>query len=375
MGAAPTSRAAASAPPTDSDARRADLVLLLWTILPVLFFLRHNQYLQNYYLLYVLPAPFLLMARLADRACRWLRARWPSTSRFSYWLPVLTFAPLALIAAQQARLDVLGQNRLASGEGGRQRVVDVQAAIDHSRALLAERPDCVLVVMSDGGQFEASRFALLREFTRLDASDPPRTRFVSAAEGRLLPAPCALYFISEPEPSALVWLAALAAPLPAATVQTPEETWRFFDLPAQARAAAATQLPAGHPLGQWANGLALRQAVVDGELEPGGWLNVRLMWSVEQPAPPRTIHFGVYVLGAQGGLVAQADGPGVESTEWRNGDLFETAFAVPLPPDLAPGEYAVAVALYYYPEIERLRLLDGADLLYLARLAYPSSGD
>jgi len=374
MGAS-TSQHAASAtvsPAAENDSRRADFVLLLWTLVPVIFYLRHNQYLQNYYLLYVLPAPFLLMARLADRFYRWLRALWPHAARSGFWLPVLAFAPLALIAAQQARLDVLGQNRLASGEAGRQRVMDVQAAIDLSRALLAERPDCALVVMSNGAQFEASRFALLREFTRLGA-DPPRTRFVSAAEGRLLPSPCAVFLEAEANPEALAWLAEVAAPLPAATVQTPAETWRFYDLPAQAREAAA-QLPAGAPLGQWSNGLALRQAHVEGVLEPSGQLAVRLVWAVEQPAPPRTIHFGVYMLGQPGTLVAQADGPGVDSTEWRTGDLFVTNFAVPLPPDLAPGEYEMAAALYYYPEIERLLLADGADLLYLARLAYPSTG-
>jgi hypothetical protein len=104
--------------------------------------------------------------------------------------------------------------------------------------------------MSNGAQYEASRFALLREFTRA-AGEAPRARFVSAAEGRLLPAPCALYFVSEAEPAALAWLAATATPLPAATVRTPSETWQFFDLPAPARAAAVAALPAAR---RWALG-------------------------------------------------------------------------------------------------------------------------
>jgi hypothetical protein len=357
-----------------SAERRGDLVLLLWTLAPVLFYLRHNQYLQNYYLLYVLPAPFVLMARLADRAFARLAARWPPTAQpGTGWLPAVAFAPLLLIAWQQARRDVLGQNRLAGSEAGRQRVVDVQKAIDHSRALLAERPDCALVVMSNGAQYDASRFALLREFTRVVGDEPAPTRFVSAAEGRLLPAPCAVYLETESNAAGLAWLAGVAAPLPGQTVLTPSETWRFFDLPAAVRAAAA-RLPPGDPLGEWGNALALRQAVVDGQPEPGGWLNVRLLWSIEQLAPPRTIHFGIYVLGQPAGLIAQTDGPGVDSTEWHTGDVFETSFAVQWPADLAPGDYDVAAALYYYPEIERLRLADGADLLYLARLTYPPPG-
>jgi len=63
--------------------------------------------------------------------------------------------------------------------------------------------------------------------------------------------------------------------------------------------------------------------------------------------------------------------PGIFSTGWRSGDLFETAFAVPLPPDLAPGACDVAAVLYDDPKIDRLPLTDGADLLYLPRLTFP----
>jgi hypothetical protein len=340
----------------------------LWTLLPILFYLRHNQYLQNYYLLYVLPAPLVLMARLADRAYAWLAAHELGKWR---WASLAAFAPLALIAAQQARMDVLGQNRLASGQGGHQRVMDVRAAIVTSQALLAERPGCALVVMSNGPQYDASRLALLREFTRTNSDAAPRTRFVSATEGRLLPAPCALYLISEPVPAALAWLDDIAEPLPAATVQTPTQSWQFFDLTAPARAEAVAELPVGEPLGTWTNGLALREAGVGGAVEPGGWLEVKLVWAVEQPAPPRSIHFGIYVIDQSPTVVAQMDGPGVDSTEWRQGDLFETTFALQLPADLAPGEFDVATALYYYPEIERLPLADTAiDLLYLTRISF-----
>jgi hypothetical protein len=355
-----------------SGERRADLILLLWTILPILFYLRHNQYLQNYYLLYVLPAPLVLMARLGAQVYAALKAKWAAAGQpWLRWAPLAAFAPLVLIAAQQARMDLLGQNRLAAGEAGHQRVMDVRAAIAWSNRLLAERPGCALVVMSNGPQYEASRLALLREFTRASGEAPPRTRFVSATEGRLIPAPCALYLISEPDADALAWLAEIAEPLPAATVQTPTQNWQFFDLNGPARAGAVAELSAREPLGVWTNDLALRAAGVGGAVEPGGWLEVKLVWTVEQPAPPRFVHFGIYVLDQSPKLVAQADGPGVDSTEWRQGDLFETTFALQLPADLASGEFDVATALYYYPEIQRLPLAgSAADLLYWARISF-----
>ena len=66
-----------------------------------------------------------------------------------------------------------------------------------------------------------------------------------------------------------------------------------------------------------------------------------------------------------------ADGPGVDSTEWRPGDLFETTFTLHLPPDLPPGDSDLATALYFYPEIQRLPLAGGGtDLLFLAQISF-----
>jgi hypothetical protein len=123
-------------------AARVDLILLLWTGLPLLFYLRHNQYLQNYYLLYVLPAPLLLMARLSDRAYAWLAARWPATARPGMgWLAALTFCRCRHRRAATAD-GLMAQNRLASGRWAVNGWWMCRGRWSDEPRPLAERPGC-----------------------------------------------------------------------------------------------------------------------------------------------------------------------------------------------------------------------------------------
>jgi hypothetical protein len=75
---------------------------------------------------------------------------------------------------------------------------------------------------------------------------------------------------------------------------------------------------------------------------------LRLYWTVEGPVEPLTAF--VHVVDGSGALVAQFDGPlGGAYTpveRWRPGLVMGTTFAVPLPPELAPGRYEVMAGVY-----------------------------
>jgi hypothetical protein len=347
-------------------------ILLIWLVVPLVAFVRHNQYLQNYYFLYLFPVPFVLLALMADQLAAWLaqalRARTGQFRPAAQALAALAFVPLGLVGVAQARQSVLAQNQAAAGLVGRQRVMDVRQAIDNSRALLAQRPECQLVIVSNAPEFESSRFALLREFVR-----PHDTRFLAAGDDLLLPAPCALYFVATDQAGAPAWLQAAARPLPEATIRTPEQTWTFFDLPAAERAQAVGDLDERQPVGAWINGLELRDVQVDGALQPGEALTVRAMWGVGNAPRGQSLHFGTYLLKDDTGLVAQADGPGVASADWAAGDIFGTNFTLLTPAELAPGRYSIATVLYSYPDIERVALAAGeGDMLFLMDLQYPA---
>jgi 4-amino-4-deoxy-L-arabinose transferase-like glycosyltransferase len=351
-------------------------ILLLWLGLPILFFLKRSYPLQNYYLLYLYPVPFVLLAYLADQLfTQLLRPNRPWSrvfgSRLARGLAGLAFLPLALISFQQMRLDLIGQNLLAAGASGHQRILDTQRAVETARRLLNARPECKLVIISEGSEYGLSRFALMREFTQSAYNtNPDRVRFVEAGVGYLVPAPCAYYFSVTSNAEAQVWLAANTRPLPEYTQHTPEETWTFYELSAAQRADQFGPFINAPALAEWANGVQLKH--YQRESAPGAApLTLTAWWAVTRAVPSRHIHFGVYLLTADNRqLIAQADGAGVDSTQWQAGDLFQTAVSLTPPADLQPGRYNLAEALYFFPEIERIPLAQPTgDLLTLETLS------
>lgn len=330
------------------------LLLVLWLSLPLLFYVRHSQYLQNYYFLYLLPIPFVLLAWVTEQGYGWL------TNRLAGW-SALAFVPLVLVAAQQARLAWVGQDLQAAGIAGKARVIDVQQAIDTAQTVLAAHPACPLVVIDEGGLYENSRFGLLRAFLAAPV------RFLPAGANSLLPTPCAVYFDTTANPLTSAWLTDLTQPT--TTIHTPEQIWTFYALATEARAEALQHFIHEPHRGVWANGLELHHLETAATLQPGQPLAVFATWRVTQAVPPHPLHFGLYLLQNRTTLITQVDGPGVDSTQWQVGDVFGTAFTLQIPNDLAPGDYELAFALYRYPEIERIPLAaEAGDLLWLERL-------
>ena len=367
------------------------LIVLLWLCVPPLFYVRHTHPLGHYYLLQVFPAPFVLMALLADRVhvrlARWLEGR---TSRLQQsWarrIAAVAFLPLALIAAYQIRLNVIGQNLRAEGDYSKFRMADVQEAIDSANELLTTRPDCQFVVASEVANYESSRFGLMREFVGRD-----RVRFSQAGVTFLYPAPCAVYFQGTMSLETEGWLNTIADPLPEQTITTAGETWRFYELTTEARAAAVAPLLSETPVERWPNDVILVNAdheqLFDGQdaaTSLATSLLITTTWTIGPefepdplPASPpsnradymlagdgkwtRRIHTGHYLLSEDATLVSQFDTVGLDSREWKLGDIFQLTVRVPVPHDLPSGRYSLAVALYWYPAVVKVPL-EGNDL-------------
>ena len=350
------------------------LMLLLWLCAPLVFFIYHQHYLYTYYFFFIFPVLFPLLALFCDRLYERL-GPWLQKKASSRWQPasvhvaLVAFLPLALVAIQQARVIVSGQNLLAEGISGHRRVHDVRQALDSARRLMNARPDCQLVIL-EGDELYDFR-ALLGEFAA-----PRRARFAEVGDSYLLPDPCAVYLSTTDEAGVQDWLVRVARPLTDYTIRTPEETWTFYDLPAAERAAAVADLKTDSPLGVWENGARLNHF----HFEPtAGGASLALVYTWEIGALPgdtearlRAFQSGNYLLDSRGTLVRQVDGMGRDSRDWRQGDIFQTVWELPLPPDLPPGEYSIATAFYLLPEVERVPLTNGGgDLLVVERLTLP----
>jgi len=337
--------------------RHALLVILLWFALPLLFYLRSGVYLQNYYLVGQWPAHFVILGVALDTLQRAAGRRASAAAisgRSPAWraAPWLLPVPLLALVAFQIFFSLRYQDARTAGDGPPLQVRHARALLVQAGRLLKARPDCALAGLGHGAQVETSDLALLVEFTA-----PSRVLLADADLALPQPSPCAVYLDSRPGTPASYALASQAAPIPGAAVTVKDGTWRFYqwDAPPLASIAAAPR---------WDAGLAL-VGLFGGEPAPGAELTQVLTWQVVSD-PPAVYHFGAYVLDEAGNVVAQHDGPGFDSAQWRIGDRFVTFHPLSLPADLPPGRYRTAVALYSWPDIVRAPLATGETTAYLS---------
>jgi hypothetical protein len=95
---------------------------------------------------------------------------------------------------------------------------------------------------------------------------------------------------------------------------------------------------------------------------PGDKLLLTLYWAADELVEADYTVF-THLLGPDGGLVAQQDNPPVRGTRptssWDAGELVEDTYEIPLPADLATGDYRLNVGMYRWDTLERLEVLDG----------------
>ena len=338
--------------------RTALTILLLWFLMPVLFYLRSSVYLQNYYLLGQWPAHFMILGIGLDTAWHSTASRVTragTAAQRRAWsaaglvLPVLFLA----LVTYQVSFSRRYQDARAAGNGPDMQVRHARAMITTSRDLLRDDETGRLVGLGRGPQVETSDLALLQEFV-----DPQR---VILADGDLalpLPRPHAFYLNTRPGSLASYSLLDQADPLPDATIPVNDQLWQFY---------RRTNTEAGdkaQPLANWKTGLDL-VGYFPGELLPAEEMIIVLTWNVVGLPPDDVYHFGVYVLDEEGAIVSQHDGPGFDSVQWRVGDSFITYHRLAIPAHLPAGTYRTAVALYTWPDLVRAELVSGGNTAYL----------
>ena len=103
-------------------------------------------------------------------------------------------------------------------------------------------------------------------------------------------------------------------------------------------------------------------------LPTGGALQVRLVWSAEEPIPLNASIF-VHLADEQGTIVSQSDHQPLNgflpTANWPANEPIEDSHSLPLPEGLAPGQYQLTIGWYQPEQNQRLPLLDGADQLQL----------
>jgi hypothetical protein len=357
--------------PSDQEMKQkvtAFCILLIWFILPILFYLRSSHYLQMHYFIGQVPAHFILIGVCLDGVESIIerlaaRARRRSFQHVICLVPWIGLLLLTLaLAAWQIGFNMQFQDARFHGEANKEtQIRHVRDVIRTANQLLAERPPCALVVASQGYNFEMSKLSLLGEFTSAER--------VVLTDGRwtvLVPESCGIYLDALPESKSSAWLAAEATVISGAEIHVLQDVWRFYDLPETLRSEVLGQQ---EERATWENGAALiyyaRGAVI-----PGAGLPLSLTWTIKDPLPLDTYHLGTYLLTMNDQLVAQSDGPGLDSLQWQEGDSFITWFDLPVPQELSPDRYRIALSLYRWPEVKPVPFLSGENVLYLEDLQF-----
>ena len=348
------------------------LILLLWLLVPTALYFRHTVYLQNYYFLYIYPAPFILIGLAMDDAFRriqtWVRrqsARW--LKPLSTVVGVILLGIILTIAVWQFQVSHVRMNLADQGVVDGWRVEDMRQLTAAARKVMTAHPGCSLVVISEGHRPEASTFGFLA-----DAGISPDVRYVTDGAGFIVPEGCAIYLDTAEGGWVQTWLDGQASELTEDRVDTGKTTWRFYHKPDGV-------IPPGwvgrQPLGEWVGGLLLVDSQVRGTITPGGTFELLLAWKTTgTPEEGRLYHFYNHLARQEDGRpVAQADGPGVYTPYWRVGGFFATRFLIAVPQDVPAGPYQIRVGLYGWPDSQRMLLTDGSDGLVVLNLTLLSA--
>ena len=121
--------------------------------------------------------------------------------------------------------------------------------------------------------------------------------------------------------------------------------------------APATQAPPDGPAHSFGDRITLQDAAVDGNLTPGGKLNVQLRWEDQRTMSTDYTIF-VHVADQSGKILAQYDGQPAAgkypTSAWQPGETVIDHLSAPLPGAIPPGSYEVQVGLYDVKTGQRL---------------------
>jgi len=331
---------------TKSGRRRPALALTLgWTLLAPTLLVATDIHLQHFYLLFVYPAPFVLIGAAVEA---WLspgpQVRRPDTVR---WIADVAVLVLLLLSAWWSHLWLV---RIGYEQRGLLRAPTrawlMDRAVKTVEGYLDGKEDREVILLTRFDAGGLSPFDWIRNFLATDA-----VRTVPAGGGLIVPAGETCYVLAEGAGTGDL------APVSARAVRQSQ-----MDIPARPPwtfTCAGPRPDVGAPLAAWQNGLALLDAAVAGEMTAGERLDLTLTWHY-RAATTEEYHFFHHLV-RDGEMVAQVDGEGVPFRFWRDDDVLITRFVLHLPDVLRAGSYELRVGSYTWPGIERVFLNDGAD--------------
>ncbi|MBN2003430.1 MAG: hypothetical protein JXA21_08750 [Anaerolineae bacterium] len=315
---------------------------LVWLVLVPALFLRSDTHLQDFYLLGIFPAPFVLIGLWIEDCFSVARGhRWRNLARA---VGLLAAGWLLLIVAWWISIWVVRIRLEAQGlleRHTRAWLIDTTGAV--IQQYLEEQPQRQFIILPEFSG-DVSAFDWLRAYVNSDA-----VRIAPAGAGMIIPADETCYLLGPDVPADVLAPVADRVTLRSDMAIPANPPWDVYCMPPR------EALPM--PLATWSNGLELLESTVAGDFVASGTLSITYRWHY-RVVDPRAYHFFNHLFQGET-FVTQIDGPGVPTPYWRDDDVLITHFVLPLPETLAPGDYRLLVGAYTWPEIQPVLLTDG----------------
>jgi hypothetical protein len=320
---------------------------------PTIFVLS-DIHLQHFYLLFVFPAPFVLIGAGIEA---WLGPRaGPPRLNWRRAGALIAVTALTLLSAWWTHLWLV---RIGYEQQGQLRAPTrawlMDATVDTIGEYLEAHPDGEVIILTHFNAGGLSPFDWIRNFLNTD-----HVRVVPNKGGLIIPSAETCYMLADrADPQRLAPLGDRAVPQPGMTIPA-SPPWTFTCV------GRRTEMPPDQAT--WENGLSLLSAEIDGEFAAGGQLELTLTW--HYTATTREEYHLFNHLMRNGELMAQVDGEGIPNRYWRDDDILMTYFTLQLPAELPSGDYVLRVGSYTWPKIVRTMLTDGGDAYDIGRWSY-----
>jgi hypothetical protein len=303
--------------------RTEDIILVLWLLVPILFFLRHSTPVFPHYFIITLPAGYMLAGVLIETLIQ-------KDSRAKQ----VSYALLPLTALEQAGiwlvlLFFVGSRETPGGFGAP--LGSLLNAVDAAKTTQAENALPEVLVISDGDDPVVDDFPAIMDVLLRDTPH----RFVNGDEAVLVPQGGAVALLQTPSLSASEWYEACMREQNCTSKEV-ERGMQVVAVPPGINVRIENPFPEPRIL---ANGVEFL-----GWDNGDGW---RVIWRPGFIPAASDYHFFNHATNGQ------VDGVGYPSHYWRDGDVIISFF------DLQP-DGTVRVGMYEFPSVKNVPVLDVA---------------
>lgn len=324
----------------ESRTAQVGLLVVVWGLVPPLFFLRHSTPVFSHYFISTLPSQYIAAGVLFAIVAQKLR-------RVSW--TILTLSAAAQVWVWVALLAFIGREATPGGFGTPLTFKLQATRLAHT--MLTEESATEILIAGPGespavDQFAAVNSVLLRSVPH---------RYVNINQSAVFPETPVIVLMSHSSSELADHYTKAAKQIGRVSLRTGEESLWTLALPGKAAPAPDYELVSPQTL---ANGVKLTgYEISTNNGESVAW---QIHWRTGT-ASAADYHFFNHLIDGHEQRVSQADAAAFSASLWLPGEVVISRFAIPWPAD-ATSPLTMRVGMYTYPDIVNVPVLDIAGL-------------